>query len=122
MEKMMAAQSGLMDRIAELENALAKEREKTQAMGERLRTRTTRPTKNAKDGTPSECRTDVANAEVHHSVAENREQDGTQVGDDRDIYRGDRRRKQRRKRTLGMVHIQQAEAEQSSRTSFASNG
>lgn len=37
MEKMMAAQSGLMDRIAELENALVKEREKTQAMGERLR-------------------------------------------------------------------------------------
>ncbi|KAH6933256.1 hypothetical protein HPB50_013882 [Hyalomma asiaticum] len=36
MEKMMAAQSGLMDRIAELENALAKERVKTQAMGERL--------------------------------------------------------------------------------------
>lgn len=42
----------------------------------------TRPTKNAKDGTLSECRTDVGNAEVHHSVAENREQDGTQVGDD----------------------------------------
>ncbi|KAH6945119.1 hypothetical protein HPB50_007326 [Hyalomma asiaticum] len=37
MEKMMAPQSGVMDRIAELENALAKEREKTQAMGERLR-------------------------------------------------------------------------------------
>ncbi|KAH6938490.1 hypothetical protein HPB50_010026 [Hyalomma asiaticum] len=37
MEKMMAAQSGLMDRIPELENALVKEREKTQAMGERLR-------------------------------------------------------------------------------------
>ncbi|KAH6938801.1 hypothetical protein HPB50_012909 [Hyalomma asiaticum] len=37
MEKMMAIQSGLMDRIAELENALAREREKTQAMGERLR-------------------------------------------------------------------------------------
>ncbi|KAH6927988.1 hypothetical protein HPB50_010291 [Hyalomma asiaticum] len=37
MEIMMAAQSGLMDKITELENALAKEREKTQAMGERLR-------------------------------------------------------------------------------------
>lgn len=37
MEKMMTAQNGLTDRIAELENALAKEREKTQAMGERLR-------------------------------------------------------------------------------------
>ncbi|KAH6928819.1 hypothetical protein HPB50_020116 [Hyalomma asiaticum] len=33
----MATQSGLMDRIPELENALAREREKTQAMGERLR-------------------------------------------------------------------------------------
>ncbi|KAH6945020.1 hypothetical protein HPB50_006747 [Hyalomma asiaticum] len=37
MEKILAAQSELMDRIAELENALAKEREKTKAMGERLR-------------------------------------------------------------------------------------
>lgn len=52
--------------------------------GSPSRTRTTRPTKNAKDGTPSERRTDVGNAEVHHSVAENREQDGTQVGDDMD--------------------------------------
>ncbi|KAH6921294.1 hypothetical protein HPB50_027719 [Hyalomma asiaticum] len=52
--------------------------------GSPSRTRTTRPTKNAKDGTSSERRTDVGNAEVHHSVAENREQDGTQVGDDMD--------------------------------------
>ncbi|KAH6935792.1 hypothetical protein HPB50_010059 [Hyalomma asiaticum] len=54
--------------------------------GSPSRTRTTRPTKNARDGTPSERRTDVGNAEVHvhHSVAENREQDGTQVGDDMD--------------------------------------
>ncbi|KAH6935506.1 hypothetical protein HPB50_006372 [Hyalomma asiaticum] len=37
MEKMMATQTGLMDRIAELENALAREREKTQAMGKRIR-------------------------------------------------------------------------------------
>ena len=37
MEIMMAAQNELMVRIAELENALATEREKTMAMGERLK-------------------------------------------------------------------------------------
>ncbi|XP_075736188.1 uncharacterized protein LOC142776432 isoform X1 [Rhipicephalus microplus] len=37
MKNMMAVQSGLMEKIAALENALAKEREKTSAMEERLR-------------------------------------------------------------------------------------
>ena len=37
MENVMAVHSGLITRISELENALATEREKTKAMGERLR-------------------------------------------------------------------------------------
>ncbi|KAH7984161.1 hypothetical protein HPB52_017624 [Rhipicephalus sanguineus] len=52
-------------------------------------TPTTRPPKNAKDGTLNERRTAVGNAEVRRSVPKFRQNEGPQVGDDMDIRETD---------------------------------
>ncbi|KAH7946660.1 hypothetical protein HPB52_003094 [Rhipicephalus sanguineus] len=52
-------------------------------------TPTTRPPKNAKDGTLNERRTAVGNAEVRRSVPEFRQNEGPHVGDDMDIRETD---------------------------------